>query len=175
MLVRLAPLALRYLLDRLPLGYRTKNSGDTAAGTASRSTVKTRHLIMVLDHLSGHISGRVIAGRYEGRHLHELSPTELQHLYTDYAGQDDESARLLKAYLERVQTGTEPPGHSTAGGGVMAVAEALEILGLAEGCSSAEIQAAHRRLIQKLHPDRGGSSYLAAKINQARDILLKHC
>lgn len=168
-LVRLAPLAFRYLLDQLPSGYPPNNSGDTA----SRSTVKTRHLIMELDHHSGRISGQVIAGRYAGRHLHELSPAELQLLYDDYAGHDDESARLLQAYLERMHTDSEAPGHSTGGSGTMTVAEALEILGLEEGCSTTEIQAAHRRLIQKLHPDRGGSSYLAAKINQARDILLK--
>ena len=66
-------------------------------------------------------------------------------------------------------SGDIPPGRR----GAMSRAEALKVLGLEEGASEEQIRAAHRRLILQIHPDKGGTSYLAAKINEAKDVLLR--
>ena len=86
---------------------------------------------------------------------------------------------MLQAYLDRVYTDTwqqqaGPQGQqqSASTSSEMSRDEALQILGLSSDASEAEIIEAHRRLIQKLHPDRGGSAYLAVKINLAKDTLL---
>ncbi|WP_421843469.1 DnaJ domain-containing protein [Marinobacter algicola] len=64
-------------------------------------------------------------------------------------------------------------GQAAASSGNMSVSEACEVLGVAPDCTDDEIVQSHRRLIQKLHPDRGGNDYLAAKINEAKSVLLK--
>ncbi len=198
---RLGPLLrylpfLRHILSRFPPfpgpggpfpgGYPGGRPGGHAGPGAGRgpaagrsSQVETRFVRMTLDHDTGEIEGLILEGRYKGRHLSELALEELVALWRECLAVDQESARLVQAYLDNVhgedwrrQAGASDQERATPGSGTMSREEAYEILGLEPGASREEIIAAHRRLMQKLHPDRGGSTYLAAKINQAKDLLL---
>lgn len=147
-----------------------------AAGQTSRVT--TDYLDMELDHASGAMQGRVLKGFFGGRKLESLRPVEVAHLWQDCRFADPASAQLLEAYLDRLHpTWREDLARAEAEApkgpdGRMSVGEALDILGLGEEASADEIREAHRRLMLKLHPDRGGSNYLAAKINEAKDVAL---
>jgi len=144
-----------------------------------KSTVRTAAVEMELDHDTGKLEGVVLAGSKEGRQLHTLSREELMTLCTEFSG-DEESLQLLEAYLDSRFPGWRENGDTDAGSGqgqaassgTMTKQEAYQILGLEEGASAAAIRQAHRRLMQRVHPDLGGSSFLAARINQAKDILL---
>jgi hypothetical protein len=145
---------------------------------SGESSIQTNHLSATLDHGSGHIEGKIIEGPHKGWLLSELSIMQLEDLLTHYQAEDEESAELLEAYIDqrRQQADQNTEQQRTANRAASdqsARAEALAILGLDEGSTEEEVVAAHRSLIQKLHPDRGGNDFLAAKINQAKDILLK--
>jgi len=145
---------------------------------SGQSSIQTNHLSATLDHGSGHIEGKIIEGPHKGWLLSELSIMQLEDLLTHYQTEDEESAELLEAYIDqrRQQADQNTEQQRTANRAASdqsARAEALAILGLDEGSTEEEVVAAHRSLIQKLHPDRGGNDFLAAKINQAKDILLK--
>ena len=144
---------------------------------SGQSSIQTNHLSATLDHGSGHIDGEIIEGPHKGWLLSELSIMQLEDLLTHYQTEDEESAELLEAYIDqrRQQADQNTEQQRTANRAASdqsARAEALAILGLDEGSTEEEVVAAHRSLIQKLHPDRGGNDFLAAKINQAKDILL---
>jgi hypothetical protein len=152
----------------------------TGRPTGQTSRVETKYLRMTLDHDSSDMDGEVIAGAHAGRKLSGLALADAVELLRALTADDPPSAQLLEAYLDRMRpewrkdAGTQP-GAATGGGfasGAMSRDEALRILGLDGGADEAAIKAAHRRLMALMHPDRGGSSYLAAKINQARDTLL---
>jgi hypothetical protein len=145
-----------------------------AAGAAGQSSdVTTSWLAMHLDHASGQIGGTVVKGVQAGRRLADLTLEELVALWRGMATEDPPSARLLEAYLDRVHEGWRGnEAGPVAAGGAMDRAEALRILGLEGEPDEAAVRAAHHRLMLANHPDRGGSAYLAAKINQARDRLL---
>ncbi len=153
--------------------------GHGRRSPGSRSAVKSRFFEMSLDHDSGDMRGRVVAGRLAGRELDELDDQTLRDLAAEVAG-DPESVALFEAYLDRRMPGwrehVEADAAAGAGGtadsGAMTDEEAYQILGLAPGASAGEIRAAHRRLMMRVHPDQGGSTFLAAKINQAKDRLL---
>lgn len=150
--------------------------GKGASARPGQSTVSTRILRMHLDHESGALSGEVLAGPFRDWQLDEMSRAQLEELHRYCADEDSESLQLLDGYLEQRFAGedtggdAEAPTSSPQGG--MSRREALDILGLDEGADREAVVAAHRKLMQKLHPDRGGSDYLAAKINQAKDLLL---
>ena len=149
-------------------------------GMAGGPTIQTEFFRMVVDFLKGGMDGQVLKGEFQGRRLAELSLEELMRLMVSVTQVDQESAALLAAFMDRYHSGWRQ-SYGEAGQqsqnwqshGEMSEQEAREILGVSEQATEQEIQKAHRRLIQKLHPDRGGSDYLAAKINHARDRLLK--
>lgn len=146
-----------------------------------RSKVRSAWLDMELDHDSGGMTGTVRAGPHAGRKLDSLGPTDLAGLMRDCLAQDPDGARLLEAYLDRRAPGwredAERHGHAGQGGaaspGAMSQKEAYEILGLEPGASAEAIREAHRSLMKRIHPDTGGSAGLAARVNQAKDVLLK--
>jgi hypothetical protein len=154
-------------------GARTRKS----AGQVSR--VRSAFLEMQLDHDTGAMQGRVLAGRHEGVPLEALDVPTLLSLLAEMG---EESQALLMAYLDRRQPGwrEHAQGDAAAGAsrsswssGKMTEEEAYQILGLQPGASAEEIGRAHRALMKKLHPDQGGSTFLAARVNEAKDILLR--
>ncbi|BCH16649.1 DnaJ domain-containing protein [Mesorhizobium sp. L-2-11] len=145
------------------------------------STVRTAALEMELDHDTGNLEGLVLAGRHEGKMLGTMSLAELQQLYRELPG-DPESRQLLETYLDgrfpiwrkdAEANGGDGLGVSP-GSGAMTKEEAYKILGLEAGAAAADVRKAHRRLMQRLHPDLGGTSFLAARINEAKDVLLSN-
>ena len=165
------------LLGWLPFGpagfgLRTKKS------TGQVSRVRSAFVEMELDHDSGAMRGRIVAGRHQGVSLDALDPTALIGLLSEF---DEESRALLMAYLDRREPRwrEHADAHAAAGaggaprGGKMTEEEAYQILGLQAGASAEEIGRAHRALMKKLHPDQGGSTYLAARVNEAKDVLLR--
>lgn len=149
--------------------------GASASAGGQTSTVETSLLRMQLAHDSGGLQGEVLKGSFEGWRLADMNREQLEELMAYCRREDEDSARLLDSYLQQRFPGEGPFGDhqaSTASSGDMDRREALNILGLADDASREEIVAAHRSLMQKLHPDRGGNDYLAAKINQAKDFLL---
>jgi hypothetical protein len=150
------------------------------AGTpGDASQVRSAALAMRLDHATGEMDGEVLTGRHERRLLSELSLEMLLEVAADLRG-DAQSLRLLEAYLDRSHSGwrddvqhdearRERPAPAAGG---MDAQEAYQLLGLEPGASEAQVREAHRRLMKQVHPDRGGSSALAAKINEAKNRIL---
>jgi DnaJ domain len=152
--------------------------GRAQKSQGQSSHVTTEHLEVELDHDTGDIRGRVLKGFFAGRMLEDLKPVELAHLWQDCRFADPQSAQIIEAYLDRLHPSwredlARAEGEHAAGPeGRMTREQALEILGLAPGATEADIRHAHRELMMKMHPDHGGSTFLAAKINEAKDVLL---
>ncbi|WP_052954867.1 DnaJ domain-containing protein [Microvirga vignae] len=156
----------------------------TQRASGSISRVRSRLLEMTLDHDTGAIEGCVLAGAFAGRQLASLDTVRLRDLLRECHAGDPDGVRLLEAYLDRRfphwREGTredtrheeQPRSDRQSASNVMTPEEAYQILNLRPGATPDEIRQAHRTLMKKLHPDQGGSTYLAARVNQAKDILL---
>ena len=151
-------------------------SAKRSPGQSSR--VRSRFLDMTLDHDSGELTGRIVAGPDAG---HALDEFDLPQLAVMMTGFDAESVSLLESYLDRrfpawrqnAQGNTAGWQSRATSSGKMTDEEAYQILGLQPGATRADIGRAHRALMKKLHPDQGGSTYLAARVNEAKDTLLR--
>ena len=152
----------------------------TARSAGSVSRVRSAMIEMELDHDTGGMNGSVLAGAFAGRALDELAPEALRDLYAECRRADPDGMRLLEPYLDRrlpgwrehAEADRDPRTGGTPQPGVMSEQEAYQILGLEPGAAPDEVRRAHRALMLKLHPDQGGSTYLAARINQAKELLL---
>jgi hypothetical protein len=159
---------------RMPAGFGAR----TTRSPQQTSRVRSAFVEMELDHDTGAMRGRILAGKYEGVPLETLDRVTLTELLS---GLDAESRALLEAYLDRREPGwREHVKEDTAAGsrepprqGPMTEEEAYQILGLEPGAGAADIHRAHRTLMKKLHPDQGGSNYLATRVNAAKDTLLR--
>ncbi|MDQ2104279.1 DnaJ domain-containing protein [Azospirillum isscasi] len=176
----------RTLRDALrPSSYGYANG--PAGGQTSR--IETLYLRMTLHHDTGAMAGEVLHGPWRGRTLESLTREQLAGLLADCRRDDPQSASVLETWLDRAHPdwtareetagggadGSGPGGGGgVQGGGVMTREEAYDILGLSPGATPEQVKDAHRRLMMKVHPDHGGSTYLAAKINQAKDLLLRN-
>lgn len=171
------------LLGWSPLGSAGFGSIGDLFGSRRRSggqssRVSSKYIEMMLDHDSGALSGRLVAGPHAGRSLDEFDLAELATMMTGF---DAESCALLESYLDRrFPAWRENAQGQRAGrqggdpsGGKMTAEEAYQILGLKPGAGRDDIGRAHRALMKKLHPDQGGSTYLAARVNEAKDTLLR--
>lgn len=153
--------------------------GSNSRRTPGQSSrIVTDHLEMELDHDTGEMHGRVLKGMFAGETLDRLRPADLALLWQDCRHNDPRSAQLIEAYLDRLHPSWREDmargeqDMSRGPDGRMTVEEALDILGLAAGADADAVRRAHRELMLRLHPDRGGSTYLAAKINEAKDVAL---
>ncbi len=160
--------------------------GSQTPGLTSR--VVTDHLEMELDHDTGAMHGRVLKGDFFGREISEMTATELANLWQECRFADPQSAELIAAYLDNTHGswrddmardgGAEEAETAESGAGGAAPAEgitldeAYDVLGLDRSADANDVRRAHRNLMQKMHPDRGGSTYLASKINAAKELLL---
>jgi hypothetical protein len=161
--------------------WHVPGGGGARSAGGQTTTVRTEWLEMELDHDTGAMRGRVLKGAHSGTTLDRMPADAVIALYREASATDPETGRLLEAYLDRTvgadwrsqtSSGQSQSRNRARADSGMSREEAYRVLGLAPGASEAEIRAAHKKLMLQIHPDRGGTSYLAAKINEAKDVLL---
>ena len=164
------------LIRSVPTLHKLWQQRQNAQPSGQYSEVKSALLAMTLNHASGELNGQVLDGPLKDWLLSDLSLEQLQQLLRYCQQHDDDSVQLLTSYLEqRFPEGFDHHTHGeqpTTDNSSMTRSEALAVLGVADNASEEDIIQAHRSLMQKLHPDRGGNDYLAAKLNQAKDVLI---
>jgi len=156
--------------------------GSARRAEGQKSHIKTDRLEVELDHDSGHMEGKCLAGRFSGRPLSTLSDREAMELLAELHQEGAPEAAVMEAYLDwrlpgwREEGSTSSresePGRRHAGAKRMSAEEAYAVLGIGPNANHEDIKRAHRRLMMKMHPDQGGSTYLAARINEAKEVLL---
>ncbi|OKH87007.1 molecular chaperone DnaJ [Thalassospira sp. TSL5-1] len=175
-------------------GTHQNGTGRGGARKGRFSEIRTQFLVMQLEHETGRLSGSVISGSLTGQDLDGLGLDALQHLYVECCSAQDQSRTVLETYLDRrsdcqdwrnwdcvgraqgsSSRQEQQGGSSGSRSEGMDVTEARKILGLGENPSRAEINRAYQTLIKAVHPDHGGSDYLASRVNAARQLLLKNC
>ena len=152
---------------------------DAAQATFSR--VRSITIEMELDLGTGAMDGLVLAGPEQGARLGALTRAQCEATYRLCRTVDLEGARLLELYLDR-----RFPGWREAGQGDpdarrdrarrvngMSEEEAYQVLGLARGAGRDEVVRSHRSLMKRFHPDQGGSTDLAARVNEAKEVLMR--
>lgn len=169
-----------WIIRARALRNRMKSARGPTAGQASE--VRTRFIVMQLDHDSGHMDGAVQEGPFAGKRLSQLTLDEVAALYRAAFTADQASAQVLQAYLERMhgdawrapadEGAEKAAGAGKTTGGPISLGDARAILGVGPDATQDEIKQAHRRLMKQFHPDHGGSDYLAAQINEAKEVLL---
>jgi len=163
----------------LSLYGRARRNGRPKPASGRHSMVRTAALEMDLDHDTGALEGLVLAGTAEGRMLGSMGLAELTRLYRELSP-DIESRQLLETYLDCRFPVWRADAEADGGeglrvapcAGAMTKEEAYKVLGLEAGAAPADVRKAHRRLMQRLHPDVDRASFLAARIDEAKDVLL---
>jgi hypothetical protein len=138
----------------------------------SPSQFRTKSLLVQVNFSTREMDGEILQGQFSGQRLSELSAEELKSLAESLKEADRESYLLLQTYLLRNNRGSSEQSYQASNLTELSEKEAYEILGLEANAPKEDIIKAHKRLMQRLHPDRGGSDYLAAKINAAKDKLI---
>jgi len=164
---RLAPLLIRFF----PQIHQYHKNRRQRASPVNQSQVNTLVLAMTLDHDSNRLNGTVIEGPLAGSELDTLTLPQLQGLLEYCYRQDSQSAELLVNYLQH-RFGDSWQSTAANGDSQLSTDAAYAILGLQKGVSKEEVVKAHRSMMQKMHPDRGGSDYLAAQINEAKAVII---
>ena len=174
-LLRSAPLIMRGA--QLASMFRSMKAamGGNVGPPPQTSEISSRYIHMVLFHDTGVMDGTILEGQFKDTKLSQLELLRLKELLTEISN-DPDSSNLLTAYLDREhgewrsgEERTEPSSSSDD----MSESQAIDILGLKDNATKEDVIQAHRRMMQKVHPDRGGSTYLATKINAAKEMLIK--